>query len=82
MGCSKSNSKREVYSNIILLQEISKASIRQLNSTSKAAGKRWTKYPKVNRRKDIIKIRAETIGKEMKEAIARLIKLKTGSLRR
>ena len=82
MEFSESNSKREVYSNTTLLQEISKASNRQLSSTSKAAGKRRTKYLKVSRRKDIIKIRAEIIEKEMKEAIARIIKLKPGSLRR
>ena len=38
MGCSKSNSKREVYSNTILPQETRKTLNRQPNSTSKAAG--------------------------------------------
>ena len=37
---------------------------------------------KVNRRKQIIKIRTEINEKEMKEQYQRLIKLKTGSLRR
>ena len=49
MGFSKSSSKREVYSNIILPEETRKASNRQPNSTSNAAGKRRTK--KVSRRK-------------------------------
>ena len=49
MGFSKSSSKREVYSNIVLPQETRKALNRQPNSTSKAAGKRRTK--KVSRRK-------------------------------
>ena len=80
MEFSESNSKRD--SNTTLLQVISKASNRRLSSTSKAAGKRRTTYLKVSRRKDIIKIRAEIIEKEMKESIARIIKLKTGSLRR
>ena len=40
MGCSKSNSKREVYSNIILPQETRKTSNRQPNFTPKATGKR------------------------------------------
>ena len=40
MEFRESSSKREVYSNTILLQEISKASNRQLSSISKAAGKR------------------------------------------
>ena len=42
MGFSKSNSKKEVFSNTILPQETRKASNRQLNSTSKAAEKRTT----------------------------------------
>ena len=45
MGLSKSNSKREVYSDTIIPQEARKASNRQPNSTSKAAGKRRTKKP-------------------------------------
>ena len=47
--CSKSSYKKEVYSNIILPEETRKASNRQPNSTSNAAGKRRTK--KVSRRK-------------------------------
>ena len=43
MGCSKSSSKREVYSNTILPQETRKTSNRQLNFTPKATGKRRTK---------------------------------------
>ena len=40
------------------------------------------KIPKVSRRKEIIKIRSEINEKEMKETIAKLIKLKAGSFRR
>ena len=43
MGCSKSSSKREVYSNTILPQETRKTSNRQLNFTPKATGKRREK---------------------------------------
>ena len=43
MGCSKSSSKREVYSNTILLQETRKILNRQLNFTPKATGKRRKK---------------------------------------
>ena len=39
MGCSKSTSKREGYSNTILPQEIRKALNRQPNFTPKATGK-------------------------------------------
>ena len=59
MGCSKSSSKREVYSNTILPQETRKLSNRQPNFTPKATGERRTKTPKISRRKEIIKIRAE-----------------------
>ena len=59
MGCSKSSSKRKVYSNTILPQEMRKTSSRQPNFTPKTTGKRRTKNPKISRRKEITKIRAE-----------------------
>ena len=40
MGCSKSSSKREVYSNTILPQETRKPSNRQLNVTPKTTRKK------------------------------------------
>ena len=40
MGCSKSSSKTEVYSNTILPQEIRKASNTQPKFTTKTTGKR------------------------------------------
>ena len=51
MGCSKSSSKREVYSNTILPQETRKTSNRQLSFTPKAAGKRRTKKKLVKEKK-------------------------------
>ena len=77
MGCSKSSSKREVYSSTILPQETRKTLNRQPNFTPKAIGKRRTKYPKIIRRKEIIKIRAEINEKEMKEAIVKINKTKS-----
>ena len=56
MGCSKSSSKRDVYSNTILPQETRKTSNRQPDFTPKAMGKRRRKNPKISRRKGIIKI--------------------------
>ena len=48
MGCSKSNSKREVYSNTILPQETRKTPNRQPNFTPEAIGKiRRKKTPKL-----------------------------------
>ena len=45
LGCSKSSSKMEVYSNKILPQEIRKTLDRQPNFTSKTTGKRRTENP-------------------------------------
>ena len=46
MGCSKSSSKREVYSNTILLQETRKTSNRQANFMPKTTGKTTAKKKK------------------------------------
>ena len=63
MRCSKSSSKREVYTNTILPQETRKTSNRQPNFTPKTTGKiiirRTTTNPKISRRKEIINIPAE-----------------------
>ena len=72
MGCSKSSSNREVYSNILLPQETRKTSNRQSNFTPKTTGKRRTKKPKLSRRKEIIRIRAEINEKGMKETIVKI----------
>ena len=75
MGCSKSRSKREVYSNIILPQEARKTSNRQPNFTPKTTGKRTTtkkKKNKISRRKESIS--AEINEKEMKEIIVKIKK--------
>ena len=45
MGCSKSSSKREVYSHTILSQETRKTLTRQPNFTPKTVRKRGTKKP-------------------------------------
>ena len=45
MGCSKSSSKREVYSNIILPQETRKTSNGQPNFTPKTTEKEEQKNP-------------------------------------
>ena len=73
MGVSKSSSKRKVYSNTILPQETRKTLNRQPNFTPKTTGKRRTKTPKISRKKEIIKTRAEINEKEMKK-IVKIIK--------
>ena len=82
MGCSKSSSKREVYSNTILPQETRKILTRQPNFTPKTTGKRRTKRHKISRRKEITKIRAEIIEKEMKETIVKINKSKSWFLKK
>ena len=67
MGCSKSSSKREVYSNTILPQETRKISNKQPNLTAKELEKEL-KNPKVSRGKEIIKIRSEVNEKEGKNS--------------
>ena len=82
MGCSKSSSKREVYSNTILPQETRESWNRQPNFTPKTTGKRSTKKKKISRRKEILKFQAEINGKKMEETIVNINKTKAGSLRR
>ena len=77
MGCSKSSSKREVYSNTILPQETRNISSKQPKLTLKAIRERRTKIPKVSRRKEIIKISSEIHEKEVKETIAKINKTKS-----
>ena len=77
MGCSKSRSKREVYSNTTLPQETRKTSNRQPNFKPKKTGRRRIKNSKINRRKEIIKIWAELNEKEMKEIIVKINKTKS-----
>ena len=78
MGCSKSSSKREVYSNTIQPQETRKTLNRQPNFIPKTTGKRRTKKPqKISRRKEIIKIQAEINEKEVKETIVKINKTKS-----
>ena len=78
MGCSKSSSKREIYSNTILPQETGNISNKQFNLAHKAIRERRTKkIPKVSRRKKIIKIRSEINEKEMKETIAKINETKS-----
>ena len=78
MGCRKSSSKREIYSNTILPQETRKISNKQLKFTPKAIrGKKKKKPPKVSRREENIKLRSEINEKEMKETIAKIKKTKS-----
>ena len=75
MGCSKSSSKREVYSTSMLPQETSQ--INNLTLHLKQLEKDEQKHPKVSRRKEIIKIRSEINEKVVKETVAKISKTKS-----
>ena len=76
MGCSKSCSKREVYSNTSLPQETRKISNNLTVHLKKLEKEEQTK-PKVSRRKEIIKIRAEINEIETRKTIAKISKTKS-----
>ena len=77
MGFSKSSAKGKVHSNTSLLQETRKKSqINNLTLHLKQLEKEM-KNPRVSRRKEIIKIRAEINEKETKETIAKINKAKS-----
>ena len=76
MGHSKSNSKREVYSNTILSQETRKIS-NNLSLHLKQLEKEEQTKPKVSRRNEIIKTTAEINEIEMKKTIEKINETKT-----
>ena len=77
MGCSKSSSKREFYSNTILPQETRKSQINNLTLHLKQLEKEEQTKPKVSRKKEIIKIRAEINEIETKKTIAQINEIKS-----
>ena len=64
------------------LKKQEKSQINNLTLHLNQLEKEEMKNPRVSRRKEIIKIRAEINEKETKETIAKSAKLKAGSLRR
>ena len=77
MGYSKSSSKMEVYSYKILLQETRKSQINNLTLHLKQLEKEDQTKPKVGRRKEIIKIRAEINEIETKKTITKINETKS-----
>ena len=67
MGCSKNSSKREVYSYTSLPKKQEKSQVNNLTLHLKKLEKEEQTKPKVNRRKEIIKIRAEINEIETKQ---------------
>ena len=77
MGFSKSSAKEKVHSNTSLPQEIREKS-NKLTVHLKQLEKEEMKNPRVSRRKEIIKIRAEiNEKKKKKETIAKINKTKS-----
>ena len=77
MGCSKSSSKREVYSYTSLRQETRKTQINNLTLHLKELEKEEQTKPKVSRRKEIINITAEINEIKTKKTIAKINKTKS-----
>lgn len=73
MDLSKGSSKREVYSNSGLPQEIRKPQISNLTSHLKELGKHDQTKGKVSRRKEVTKIRAEISETETEKYNKRII---------
>ena len=77
MRFSKSSAKGKVHSNTSLPQEQEKNQINCLTLYLKQLEKEEVKNPRVSRRKEIIKIRAEINAKETNETIAKINKAKS-----
>ena len=75
MGHGKSSPKGKVHSNTGTQQE--KSQINNLTLHLKQLEKEEMKNPRVSRRKEILKIRAEIKAKETKETIAKINKTKS-----
>ena len=82
MGHCKSGAKGKVHSNTGLPQETGEKSINNLTLHLKQLEKEEMKNPRVSRRKEIIKIKAEINERETKEIISKISKLKADSLKR
>ena len=77
MGHCKSSPKGKVHSNTGIPQETRKKSNKNLTLHLKQLEKEEMKNPRVSRRKEILKIRAEINAKEKKETIAKINKTKS-----
>ena len=77
MGHCKSSAKGKVHSNTGIPQETRKKSNKYLSLQLKQLEKEEMKNPRVSRRKEILKIKAEINVKETKETIAKINKAKS-----
>ena len=77
MGHCKSTAKGKVHSNTGLPKETKKSQLNNLTLHLKQLEKEVLENPRVSRRKEILKIRAEINAKETKEIIAKINKAKS-----
>ena len=77
MGHCKSSAKGKVHSNSRIPQETRKNQINNLTLQLKQLEKEELENPRVSRRKEISKIRAEINAKETKETIEKINKAKS-----
>ena len=77
MGHCKSSAKGKVHSNTAYLKKQEKSQINNLTLHLKELEKEEMENPRVNRRKEILKIRAEMNAKETKETTAKISKAKS-----
>ena len=81
MGHCKSSAKGKFIAIQAYLKKQEKSQINNLTLHIKQLEKEEMKNPRVSRRKEISKIRAEIHAKETKETIAKSTKPKAGSLK-
>ena len=74
---AKSSAKGKVHSNTGIPKETRKIQINNLTLHLKQLAKEEMKNPRVSRRKEILKIRAEINAKETKATIAKIKKAKS-----
>ena len=77
MGYCKSSAKGKIHSIQAYLKKQEKSQINNLTLHRKQLEKEEMKNPRVSRRKETLKIRAETNAKETKETIAKINKAKS-----
>ena len=77
MGHCKSSAKGKVHTIQTYLKKQEKSQINNLTLHLKQLGKEEMKNPRVSRRKEILKFRAEINAKETKETIAKINKAKS-----
>ena len=77
MGHCKHSAKGKVHSSTGLTQKQEQSQINNLTVHLKKLEKEEMKNPRVSRRKEILKIRAEINAKQTKETIAKINKAKT-----